>query len=215
MNLKHLWRFGVLFVSLAVSAADARIDVARFSRGELGGWQSRIFVGETHYVLVEDLGRRVLRADSAGSASGLYREIAVDLAASPILNWSWKVDRVLSGNDERTRQGDDYPARVYVVFSGGLMFWRARAVNYVWSGREPVDAAWPNAFTGNARMVAVESGDARVGQWVAERRDVRADYRRLFGEEPGRVVAVAIMTDTDNSGSAATAWYGDIWFSAR
>ena len=64
-------------------------------------------------------------------------------------------------------------------------------------------------------MIAVQSGTDHIGRWMMQSRDVRADYRRLFGEEPGRVDAVAIMTDTDNTGAAATAWYGDIWFSAR
>jgi hypothetical protein len=139
----------------------------------------------------------------------------VDLAATPYLHWRWKVDNVFSGNDERRRAGDDYPARVYVVFSGGLLFWRTRAINYVWSSHQPPGTAWPNAYTGNARMIAVESGSEHLGQWRQARRDVRADYRRLFGEEPGRVDAVALMTDTDDTGATATAWYGDIWFAAE
>jgi hypothetical protein len=101
-----------------------------------------------------------------------------------------------------------------VVFSGGLFFWRTRAINYVWSSNQPEGASWPNAFTGNARMIAVESGPQRLGQWVSEQRNVAEDYRRLFGGEPGSVDAVAIMTDTDNSGQQASAWYGDIWFAA-
>ena len=92
---------------------------------------------------------------------------------------------------------------------------RTRAINYVWSNKQPIDSRWPNAFTDHAHMIAIESGSDRVGQWVSERRDVRADYRRAFGEEPGYVDAVAIMTDTDNTGAVATAWYGDIWFTAK
>lgn len=119
------------------------------------------------------------------------------------------------GADERTRAGDDYPARVYVVFSGGVAFWRTRAINYVWSNKQPVDCNWLNAFTGNARMIAVQSGSGHVGEWLEEHRDVRADYRDLFVAEPGNVDAEAIMTDTDNIGTVASAWYGDIWFSAK
>ena len=102
-----------------------------------------------------------------------------------------------------------------MVCSGGLFFWRTRAINYVWSSNQSVGSSWPNAFTGRARMVAVESGAAKAGRWVDERRDVLADYRRLFGSDPGDVDAVAIMTDTDNTGLSATAWYGDIWFSSE
>lgn len=205
----------LLVMPLLLSAADGRVEIARFSAGDLAGWQAKSFLGETRYALVTDDGRTVLRADSDGTASGLYREIAVDLQRTPVLNWSWKVDRVLDGNDERTRAGDDYPARIYVVFSGGLRFWRTRAINYVWSSHQPVGSEWPNAFTGNARMIAVDSGPGQTGQWVMHARDVHEDYRRLFRAEPGRVDAVAIMTDTDNSRQSATAWYGDIWFSAH
>ncbi len=207
-------RLALLLLPIVLSAADARVEIARFSVGELKDWQRKTFAGETRYELQTDGDRRALRAVSDGTASGLYREIEVDLKVTPILNWSWKVEGVLEGNDERTRTGDDYAARVYVVFSGGLRFWRTRAINYVWSSHQPVGSEWPNAFTGNARMIAVDSGSGNAGEWVAHSRNVREDYRRLFHAEPGRVDAVAIMTDTDNSGQSATAWYGDMWFSA-
>ncbi|WP_242447184.1 DUF3047 domain-containing protein [Nitrosomonas supralitoralis] len=188
------------------------IDIARFSQGDLNGWQSKVFVGETVYSLKNDGSRTALHANSSAAASGLYRKISIDLVKTPILNWVWKVDNILKGNDERARAGDDYPARIYVVFSGGLAFWRTRAINYVWSNQQPIGSNWFSAFTSNAGMIAVESGADRIGHWIGERRDVLADYRQLFGEEPGLVDAVAIMTDTDNTGAAATAWYGDIWF---
>jgi hypothetical protein len=85
----------------------------------------------------------------------------------------------------------------------------------VWSNKQPVGSIWFNAFTSNAGMIAVESGVDRIGQWIQMSRDVLADYRRIFGEEPGAVDAVAIMTDTDNTGASAAAWYGDIWFAVK
>lgn len=214
MNKLVYW-FVLFCLPLLAWAAAERIEIARFEQGDLSGWKTKVFADETRYSFERAGGKTALRADSSAAASGLYREIKVDLGKTPVLNWAWKVDHVLVGADERTRAGDDYPARVYVVFSGGLYFWRTRAINYVWSNQQPVDSSWHNAFTGNARMIAVESGASRAGKWVNERRDVRADYRRLFDEEPGHVDAVAIMTDTDNTGTSATAWYGDIWFSAE
>lgn len=196
---------------LLAGAAGERVELSRFAQGDMSGWKSKVFAGATRYTLQSADGKAALRADSRAAASGLYREIKVDLGKTPILHWTWKIDHVLPGADERTRAGDDYPARVYVVFSQGL-FWRTRAINYVWSNRQPLGSSWPNAFVGNARMVAVESGSSRAGTWVSERRDVRADYRRLFGADPGGADAVAIMTDTDNTGTTATAWYGDLWF---
>ena len=213
--MKKLLCCVVVYFQLVAVAADDRVDIAHFSQGDLSGWQPKVFSGKTRYSLKNSDGRLALHAESIAAASGLYRTVNVELDKTPMLNWTWKVDNVLAGADERIRAGDDYAARVYVVFSGGPMFWRTRAINYVWSNKQPVDSIWPNAFTGNARMIAVESGTGQVGQWVSERRDVRADYQRLFGEKPGRVDAVAIMTDTDNTRAAATAWYGDIWFSDK
>lgn len=214
-NMKKFLYWMIVCLPLLSWAESKRVDIARFSQNDLNGWQSKVFAGETHYALKTNDGKIVLRAESNATASGLYREINIDLGKTPILNWSWKVDSLLEGNDERTRAGDDYSVRIYVVFSGGLAFWRTRAINYVWSNEQPVGSNWINAFTSNARMIAVESGSKRVGQWVSERRDVRADYRLLFGEEPGQVDAVAIMTDTDNTGAVTTVWYGDIWFSEQ
>jgi hypothetical protein len=205
----------LLAVSALALSADEIVGIGRFSAGDLKDWQSKTFQGETQYRLVEQDGRRALFADSRGTASGRYREIRVDLNRTPWLNWSWRVDRVLSGVDERTKAGDDYPARVYVVVSGGAAFWQTRSLVYVWSSHQPVGATWSNAFTSNARVMALRSGTKDAGRWVSEKRDVRADFRQLFGEDIDRIDAVALMTDTDNSGQSAVAWYGDMYFTAR
>ena len=204
-----------MLLALVAASAAAELRVGDFSGGALQPWQTKVFEGETGYRLVEDEGRTVLRADSDGTASGLYREIEVDLTETPYLNWSWKVAGVLEGIDERTRAGDDFPARVYVVVSGGALFWRTRSLVYVWASSQPAGSRWENPFTGNARHIAVQSGPGRVGQWVQEKRNLRQDWQALFGETIDRIDAVALMTDTDNSDRSATAWYGDIWFSAE
>lgn len=210
------WLGGALLaVSTVAGAADGELMIGRFSAGDLKEWQTKAFQGETRYAFDDKSGRRALFAASQGAASGLYREIRVDLNRTPWLHWSWRVDRVLSGVDERTKAGDDYPARVYVVVSGGAAFWKTRSLVYVWSSYQPVGATWHNAFTSNARVMALRSGTQDAGQWVSEKRDIRADFRQLFGEEIAQIDAVALMTDTDNSGQSATAWYGDIYFTAR
>lgn len=212
--MKAIWIATLLFPLTLVATASI-VPIGLFSRGDLNGWQEKQFAGETEYRLFRNNNHTSLRAQSHASASGRYKEVHVDLKTTPILNWSWKVDNVLDGVNEQSKPGDDYPARIYVVFSGGLFFWRTRAINYVWSNNQPIGTTWPNAFTGNATMIAVESGAEKLGQWVTEQRNVAEDYRRLFGRDPGPVDAVALMTDTDNSGQRASAWYGDIWFSAE
>ncbi len=205
----------LLAISTVASAADGDMLIGRFSAGDLKDWQTKSFQGETRYSLVEQGGQRALFADSRSAASGLYREIQVDLNRTPWLNWSWRVDRVLNDLDERTKAGDDYPARVYVVVSGGAAFWKTRSLVYVWSSKQPVGATWHNAFTSNARVMALRSGTKDAGGWISEKRDIRTDFRRLFGEDISQIDAVALMTDTDNSGQSATAWYGDIYFTVR
>ncbi|MCB1678996.1 MAG: DUF3047 domain-containing protein [Halioglobus sp.] len=204
----------VIACGVSLGAHAQRLEVARFSAADLSGWEEKHFAGETRYQLRDNSGRHALCAHSEAAASGLFKKIDVDLERTPYLHWSWKVDTLVDGGDERRKQGDDYPARIYVVFSGGLFFWRTRAVNYVWSRSEPPGSAWPNAFTANAQMIAVRSGTEELGQWLSERRDVKADYRRLFGSEAGTIAAVALMTDSDNTKSTAAACYGDIWFAA-
>lgn len=204
----------VAVFTAAVLGADARVTIGAFSRGELDGWKEKQFKGQTDYQLTEIAGVRALRAHSRDAASGLYKPMRVDLAQTPYLHWSWRIEGTLGDLDETTRAGDDYAARVYVVVSGRLFFWNTRAVNYVWASRRPEGASWPNAFTSNARMVAVRSGDGLARRWIRERRDVREDFQALFGAKVRYIDAVAIMTDTDNTGREARAYYGDIYFAA-
>lgn len=193
----------------------ATVNVGDFANHGLDDWQRRSFQGETDYELVDVDGEQVLKAESRAAASGLYRKQTIDLTRTPWLNWRWKVKNTLGDINERSKSGDDYPARVYVVFSGGVAFWRTRTVVYVWSSNQPVGSEWKNAYTDHARVIALQSGDGKAGQWIAEKRDVREDYRRLFGEDVEEADAVAIMTDTDNTGGSATAWYADIRFTDK
>lgn len=196
------------------AVAQESLGVGNFSAGDLSGWQEKSFQGKTQYQLTETEVGTVLQADSQASASGLFRELEVDLQSTPCLNWTWKVDAVLDGLDETTKGGDDYPARVYVVFSTGPFFWNTRALNYVWSSGQPPGSGWANAFTEKSVNVAAQSGTDKAGQWVTKSRNVWADYRRFIGTKVAQVEAVAVMTDTDNSGRSARAYYGDIRFDA-
>jgi hypothetical protein len=215
VKLKVMLGAALLASSPWTAAADEALMIGRFSAGDLRDWQTKSFKDETRYRFDQNSGRRALFADSQGTASGLYREIQVDLNRTPWLNWSWRVDQVLEGVDERGKTGDDYPARVYVVVSGGAAFWNTRSLVYVWSSNQPAGATWNNAFTSNARVMALRSGTRDAGRWVSEKRDIRVDFRQLFGQDIDRIDAVALMTDTDNSGQRAAAWYGDIYFTAR
>lgn len=193
---------------LVLAAAPATAQV--FEPADIIDWRRHRFAGETAYALVERAGRPAIHAVCAASASGLFREGRIDLTATPVIEWRWRVEAVLPpGPGERTRAGDDFPARLYVVREG-LLPWQTRALNYVWASREPVGADWPNPFARQAHMVVVESGPG--DGWRTARRDIRADFQRFHGLATDRIDAVAIMTDCDNTGGRAEAWYGTIRF---
>ncbi|MGR8940159.1 MAG: DUF3047 domain-containing protein [Gammaproteobacteria bacterium] len=206
----------LLLTMVAVLAHGAdTIGIANFSSGSLRDWETQSFQGRTQYRLVERDGVQVLQADSLASASGLFRKQRIDLTHTPFLNWRWRIENRLGGLNEQSKPGDDYAARVYVVVSGGLTFWRKRAINYVWASTSPKGKIWPNAFAGDrVMMIALRSSSDEVATWYREKRNVLEDLRQQFGEDIRFIDAVAIMTDTDNAGGRATAYYGDIFFSA-
>lgn len=199
-----------LFSSSAVADDTA---IGRFSQQGLEGWQEKSFVEHTQYKFTEIDSRSVVKADTQGSASGLFFEMDIDINKTPYLNWSWRVDNTYAGLDETSKAGDDYPARIYVVVSGGIFFWKTRAINYVWSSNQVIGQSWDNAYTGNAKMLALRSGTKETGQWQHEKRNIKTDLKKMFGKDYDQINAIAIMSDSDNSGQAATAYYGDIFFS--
>jgi len=181
--------------------------------------------------LVQDAGATVLRVRSQAAAGAAAHALHADLASGPILSWRWKVDRVVERADLATRAGDDFAARVYVFFdvpstelplADRIRLAIARllhgeqlpstAICYVWDNRHPIGTAVWSPYTDRVRVVVLESGAERVGQWTAERRDLAADYRAAFGENaPLRPVSgVAVGNDTDQTGESATAWFADL-----
>jgi hypothetical protein len=229
---------------LAVTAwAAAPAAVEPFSRGTPGdalpsGWEALTFrhiPRHTRYALVRDADAGVVvKAEAAGSASGLVHLLAVNADERPLLRWRWKAMNLVEGGDVRRKEGDDYPVRIYVSFKYSperlSLIERARYVaarvlygeypphaglNYIWDSRAPVGTVVPNPFTDRVRMIVVESGPDRLQQWLRDERDLVADYRRAFGEDPPPIAGVALMTDGDNTGETVTAFYGDIDLSPR
>lgn len=217
---------------------DRLLEVGLFSAAPPGvtvpaGWKPIRFknIGQhTHYAVVKDGDAVVIKADSQAAASGLTKEINIDPREYPIVRWRWKVENVLAGSDVRRKDGDDYPARLYITFqyepdkvsvtkklkykAGRVLFGDIpiAALNYIWDTKTPVGTVVENVYTDFAQMIVVESGPEKLRRWVNEERNVHEDYKRAFGGEPPRINGVGIMTDTDNTKERATAYYGDITF---
>lgn len=192
-------------ISLLLLIAFTAPALARWDPSPIKGWQAIRFAGETLYRQDGDC----VRAEARDSASGLIRAVDTSLKQAPTLSWSWQVGELPSATRsaaEKSKAGDDFVARVYVIREGFLP-WQTLAINYVWSRQHPVGSHWPNPFTGNAIMVVVQSGNAGLGEWHSFERDVAADFRRFHDTTIDKVDAVAVMTDTDNSGGLAVACY--------
>lgn len=218
------------------------VALAPFSAVAAGGappapWQHRTLprVPQTNrFALVEVDGRTVLQVRSEAAASTLVHPLALDPQRHPLLHWRWQVSNPVAASDFTRKDGDDYAARVYVLFDypterlpllQRLSMALARnlhgtelpaaAIAYVWGTAQPAGATGPNPYTDRVQMIVVESGAARAGQWVTVRRDVAADFAAVFGEPAPPVTAVAVGADTDNTGEAVTTLFGDLWFAAR
>lgn len=208
-----LIRFHFVVFAVLLSACASLEQNARFSDHGLESWQAKVFNKSTDYRLLNYGDGKVVQANSKQSASTLYRRLPIDLSQTPYINWSWKVDKTLGELDEQMKVGDDYPARVYVILSTSLFVPSPRALCYVWASNTPAGGAWPSPYSKDVIIINLRSGNRQAGRWQSEKRNVAEDIRRHFGENTNYIEGIAIMTDTDDSQSAVTAYYGDIYFS--
>ncbi|MBL4828197.1 MAG: DUF3047 domain-containing protein [Spongiibacteraceae bacterium] len=190
-----------------------KVEIDDFSKPTLKAWQQKQFVGTTSYEVVQLDGKSVLKAQTKSSASALYKTLDIDLAKTPYLNWSWRVDNIYAIDNQQSKLGDDYPARLYIIVKEGVLPWQTKALNYVWSNKAEKQLHWPNPFVANAVMIPVRAGTQGLGKWHHERVNVKEDFYRIFNKEINTAHAVAIMSDSDNAKGSAVAYYGPIYFS--
>jgi hypothetical protein len=183
------------------------------AEGVPSGWEVREFTGRADVELVRGERTLAVRLRSTRSSFSLHRDLVVSLDEFPTLAWSWKIARLPAGADVRDARRDDQAAQVYVVFPR----WPAPrtqsdVIGYVWDTTAPVGTTLTSSKASNVKIIVVESGPARLGAWQRQRRDVAADYRVLFRRPPPRVGAIAVMIDSNDTGTAAEATIGDLMF---
>ena len=215
----------------------AQEELPKFSaetarNGMPNGWNFyRIapFKKNTVYRLESYQGKTVLSANSKTSASGLAVKLRPRQASNLLLQWEWKALNPIVNADNADGYADDAPLRILVAFDGNksklplkekMTFEMANLISgqelpyatlmYIWSGKSPVDTIITNAHTSRIKMIVVDSGWDNLGQWHKHQRDLAADYKRAYGEAPGEVIGIALLTDTDNTKSETRAFYGDI-----
>jgi hypothetical protein len=217
----------------AAQPAIPAFSAQRPGEGLPEGWRALVppHARAPRFARVEDGGTTVLQVRSHGEAGAAAYALHADPARTPMLAWRWKVDRVVERADLTTKAGDDFAARVYVFFDvpaaelpfaaraklalGRLLFGTelpSAAICYVWDNRHPQGTTAWSAYTDRVRIVVLESGAARAGGWAEERRDLAADYRAAFGAQAPlhAISGVAVGNDTDQTGEAASTWFGDL-----
>jgi hypothetical protein len=193
---------------------ECEIIIDDFANGIKPEWETKSFNGTTDYTWTKENNKAFVRATSKGTASGLYYKIEYDPQQYPYIIWQWKVDNIIASGDVSQKSTDDHGARVYVIFPS-FFFWKNRTINYFWANKLPQNQAVPSPYTANNIMISVESGSQTTGIWITETRNVYEDFKRAFGIYPPKVGAIAIMTDTDNTGASVSASYGPIAVCAR
>lgn len=180
-------------------------------------WSVRGFplIKPTHYTWEMMAGRQVLVGRSEDANRSLVRELKVEQPTHAVLRWRWHATGTLQGDPpERTKAGDNYAARVFVIFETSWLPTRTRAINYVWSAREPEGSRFASPYSDHVRLMVLQSDSDRQTptpvEWRFETRDVLADYAACFGEAPSVINAIAVMVDTDGSDHRATGWFSDM-----
>jgi hypothetical protein len=229
-------------VAVATAAAQQPPDIPRFSAAKSGGapppeWKPvslASFKTNTDYLTVVEDGAIVVRATAHNSASLLAVQTDFDPHQFPVLSWRWKVVQGIPAAHSGEQAKEDAPVRVMVAFTGDtskLAFKERFAASaaqtisgqplpyatlmYIWGSKVALDSVTVSSRSSRVRMLAVAVDDQGIGKWQTYKRNLVEDFKRAFGEEPGNVASIEIMTDTDNTGADAQAYYGDISVSAK
>ena len=207
--------FSLIFISDTLSK---EIQVFEFTEKELSILKVRKIRGadaKTKYSVGSNENGKFLRAEAENSASGLGKEIKINLNETPFLNITWKVEKDLSGIDESTKKGHDYAARVFVVKKTGATPLSNRAMNYVFSSNNEIDAFHPSPFTKKSIDYILSTTKENFNEWVTVKVNVKKHFKKFHNLDLDEINGLAIMSDTDNSKLKAISYYQNIYFSSE
>jgi len=202
-----------MLILLTSNAKTETIQVFDFTQEELTTLKVRKVKKYTTYSLGSNENGNFLRAEAEGVASGLGKEIEIDLNKTPFINITWKIEKNLSGIDERSKKGHDYAARLFVIKKTGTTALSNRAINYVFSSNENVGDYWRSPFTKKSIDYVLSTTLENNNKWVTVKSNVKKDFKKIHDLDVNILNGVAIMTDTDNSKLKAISYYQNIYFS--
>ena len=216
--MKFLFKISLaLLVFTGISQAE-EVRVFDFSENELSQLKVRKVRGaenKTLYSVGINEGGNFLKSVADNSASGLGKKIKIDLNKTPFLNITWKVEKDLSGINERSKKGHDYAARVFVVKKTGATPLSNRAMNYVFSSNEDLNVSHPSPYTKKSIDFVLSTTKLTLNEWVTVKVNVKEHFKKFHDLDLNEINGVAIMADTDNSRLSSIAYYQNIYFSSN
>ena len=209
--------FIILFVSLTIlnSASAEKIVVFEFTDEEKKTLKVHKIKKETTYTLGSNENGNYLKAEAEGKASGLGKDVKINLLKTPFINITWKIEQDLNGINEQSKKGHDYAARVFVIKKTGVTALSNRAINYVFSSNNPIGNHWRSPFTKKSIDYVLSTTQNNLNEWVTVKANVRKHFKKFYDIDVNEIEGVAIMTDTDNSKLSAIAYYQNIYFSSE
>ena len=206
-----------LLISLNILLAD-ELNVFDFTDKELSELQVRKVRGadnKTIYSVGSNENGNFLKSVADNAASGLGKEIKIDLNKTPFINITWKVEKDLSGIKENTKKGHDFAARVFVIKKTGATPLSNRAINYVFSSNNEVGTNYPSPYTKKSIDNVLASSKNNLDEWITVKANVKEDFKRLHDLDVDELDGLAIMSDTDNSKMKSIAYFQNIYFSSQ
>jgi len=203
--------------SLNIALAES-VNVFEFTEDELSTLKVRKVRGvdsKTQYSLGSNENGKFIRSEANNSASGLGKEIKINLNETPFLNITWKIEKDLPGIDESSKAGHDYAARVFVVKKTGATPLSNRAMNYVFSSNNDINTYHPSPFTKKSIDYVLSTTKENLNEWVTVKVNVRDHFKKFHNLDLEEINGVAIMSDTDNSKLKSIAYYQNIYFSSN
>ena len=191
------------------------IEVFSFTEEELKTLKVKKIKKLTEYQIGSNANGNFLRAKAEGQASGLGKEIKINLDKTPFINITWKVEKNLNGINERSKKGHDFAARVFVVKKTGITALSNRAINYVFSSNEDIGENWSSPYTKNSIDYVLSTTKINDNEWITVKSNVKNDFKNLHNLDVNEIDGVAILTDTDNSKMKAVSYYQNIYFSSE
>ena len=204
-----------LFIS---SVCAEKLMVFDFTEEELNSLEVRKVRGadaKTLYSIGNNENGSYLKAVAENAASGVGKEIKINLDKTPFINITWKIEKDLKGIKENTKKGHDFAARVFVIKKTGATPLSNRAINYVFSSNSNVGETWPSPYTKKSIDRVLASTKSNLNEWVTVKANVKEDFKKFHDLDVEELSGIAIMADTDNSKLTAVSYYQNIFFSSE